>query len=95
MPTNSLSPLPDQAAIAAELLRLSVEHGPGKTFCPSDAARNLVGSNPDNWGRLMLPLRRIAIELAHDGKLVIFRKGKPVDPADFKGVYRLGAARVE
>jgi hypothetical protein len=26
---------------------------------------------------------------------VIYRKGKPVDPADFKGVYRLGLPRQE
>ena len=88
-------PLPDHAAITAELLRLAVEHGPDKNFCPSLAAQNLVGKQPDNWGRVMTPLRRAAVELAKDGKLVIFRKGKPADPADFKGVYRLGAPRVE
>ena len=27
------------------------------------------------------------------GRLVIYRKGKPVDPNDFKGVYRLGLPR--
>jgi hypothetical protein len=30
------------------------------------------------------------VRLAQQGQLVILRKGKPVDPADFKGVYRLG-----
>ncbi len=33
----------------------------------------------------------MAVSLALEGKLVIYRKGKPVDPADFRGVYRLGA----
>jgi hypothetical protein len=30
------------------------------------------------------------VALAQAGRLTIYRKGKPVDPADFKGVYRLG-----
>jgi Protein of unknown function (DUF3253) len=29
------------------------------------------------------------VKLALDGRLVIYRKGKPADPNDFKGVYRL------
>ena len=32
------------------------------------------------------------IGLAQQGRLVILRKGKPADPADFKGVYRLRIA---
>ena len=31
-----------------------------------------------------------AVDLARAGRLVIFRKGKPADPEDFRGVYRLG-----
>ncbi len=31
--------------------------------------------------------------LAQGGRLVIYRKGKPVDPNDFRGVYRLGLPR--
>lgn len=81
--------------IEAELLRLAAENGPAATFCPSDAARNLGGRTPDEWGPLMQPLRRIAVRLAFEGRLVIYRKGKPVDPADFKGVYRLGLPRSE
>ena len=38
----------------------------------------------------MIPVRRAAVRLAHAGRIVIFRKGRPVDPDDFKGVYRLG-----
>jgi len=40
-------------------------------------------------------VRRAAVRLALAGRLVIYRKGKPVDPADFKGVYRLGLPRQE
>lgn len=84
---------PDLAHLEARMLSLIAEHGPGKTLCPSDVARALVGSHPDNWGPLMLPIRKIAVRLAQEGRLVIYRKGKPADPEAFKGVYRLGAAR--
>jgi hypothetical protein len=45
------------------------------------------------WHVLMPAVRRAAVRLALDGRLVIYRKGKPVDPNDFKGVYRLGLPR--
>jgi len=35
-------------------------------------------------------VRRAAISLADEGRIVIYRKGKPVDPHNFKGVYRIG-----
>ena len=82
-------------AIAETLLSLVRACGEGKTICPSDAARSLGGSHPDGWGPLMQPVRRIAVDLALAGRIVIYRKGKPVDPADFKGVYRLGLPRSE
>jgi hypothetical protein len=83
----------DPSAIEAVILRLLAEHGPGRTMSPTEAARALGGDDPAAWGRLMLPVRRAAVRLAEDGRVVITRKGKPVDPADFKGVYRLGLPR--
>jgi hypothetical protein len=41
----------------------------------------------------MVPLRRAAVRLAEQGLIAIYRKGKPVDPNGFKGVYRLGLPR--
>ena len=32
---------------------------------------------------------RTAVKLMKEGRLVITRKGRPVDPDDFRGVYRL------
>ena len=81
--------------LEAEILRFAVERGPEKTFCPSEAARAVSGDHPDQWGPLMTPARRIAVRLANEGRLVITRKGKPVDPNDFRGVYRLSLPRVE
>ncbi len=41
----------------------------------------------------MSPIRRVAVRLAQEGRVVIYRKGKPVDPDNFKGVYRIGLPR--
>ena len=38
----------------------------------------------------MKPVRRVAQNLAREGRIAIYRKGKPVDPDNFKGVIRLG-----
>jgi hypothetical protein len=34
-------------------------------------------------------VRRAAVRLMKQGRIVILRKGRPVDPDDFRGVYRL------
>jgi hypothetical protein len=46
-----------------------------------------------DWHGLLMPIRRAAVALAQAGRLVIYRKGKPADPNDFRGVYRLGLPR--
>jgi hypothetical protein len=46
-----------------------------------------------DWHALLMPIRRAAVALAQAGRLVIYRKGKPADPDDFRGVYRLGLPR--
>jgi len=81
--------------LEAALLRLAAERGPASTACPSEAARSVGGSHPDQWGPLMQPVRRIAVRLANEGRLVITRKGKPVDPNDFRGVYRVSLPRAD
>jgi Protein of unknown function (DUF3253) len=75
------------------LLSLAAQRGPEKSLCPSDVARVIAGPHPEGWGPLMQPIRRIAVRLAKEGRLVITRKGKAVDPDDFRGVYRLGLPR--
>ncbi len=39
----------------------------------------------------MKPVRAAAVRLADQGRIAILRKGRAVDPHDFKGVYRLGS----
>ena len=75
--------------IAETMLRLVAERGRSKTICPSEVARALGGQHPDGWGPLMQPVRRVAVRLAHEGRVAILRKGRPVDPDDFRGIYRL------
>lgn len=83
------------ADLEKTILDLAARCAPGKTFDPTDVARVLAGASPDAWGRIMPPVRRTAVRLAEEGRLVIYRKGKPADPAAFKGVYRLGPPRLD
>ena len=80
------------------ILRLCAEIGADKTICPSDAAKAMAmetGGGELAWRDWLVKVRRSAVDLAHSGRLVIYRKGKPVDPDDFRGVYRLGLPRSE
>lgn len=75
--------------IERTMLALVEERGAGKTICPSEVARAIGGPHPDGWGPLMQPVRRVAVALAKEGRIAILRKGRPVDPDDFRGTYRL------
>ena len=74
-----------EADIAATILRLVEARGPEKSICPSEVARALDPA----WQRLMTPVRNAAIGLALAGRIEILRKGKPIDPAEVRGVIRL------
>ncbi len=77
------------------LLRLVTERGVDKTICPSEAAIEIAGKEGQAWGALMPQVRKIAVRLANEGRMIVTRKGKQVDPNDFKGVYRLGMTRID
>ena len=72
--------------IEAAILSLLEKRGSGKSICPSEAAREAFG---EDWRGHMRHVRSAAVHLAREGRIVITRKGKRVDPDDFKGVYRL------
>ena len=78
-----------QSKLEAALFGMLAKCQPGKSIDPAEVARLVGGTHPNGWGPLMKPLRRIAVRLAGAGRIVIVRKGREVDPADFKGVYRL------
>jgi hypothetical protein len=75
------------------ILDALVRNGSG-TLSPPEIAHVIV---PDgDWHALLMPIRRAAVTLALAERLVIYRKGKPVeDPNDFRGVYRLGLPKAD
>ena len=79
----------DDAAIEAALLRLLADRGERRSLDPAEVARAIGGPHPDGWGPLMGAVRRVASRLAREGRVVILRKGRPVDPDALRGVYRL------
>lgn len=79
----------DSAAIEQTLLALCRARGPGKTICPSEAARALAGAG-DDWRALMPAIRCEAARLAREGRLRATQKGRRVDPAAVVGPFRLG-----
>lgn len=76
-----------KASLDELIVELVSERGVDKTVCPSEVAR---AKRDENWQQLMGEIRVRAVKLAAAGQIAIYRKGKPVDPNDFKGVYRLG-----
>jgi hypothetical protein len=54
--------------------------GPGRTICPSEAARVLAGEN-GGWRELMRSVRRVAGALAERGALRVSQRGREVGPA--------------
>src|SRR3954447_17742575 len=98
-------PVPDSPPAAAPSLEesiLDVLRRAGAPATPATQAAHATLSAPEiahaiqpdgDWHGLLVPIRRAAVALAQSGRLVIYRKGKPVDPDDFRGVYRLGLPR--
>lgn len=90
-PQCSGHPVEDRASeLEAAILELLAERGPGKSICPSEAAK-LVGGTASrhDWESLMEPSRAVVRRLAKNGKVVMTQKNKPVDPASAKGPIRL------
>jgi hypothetical protein len=84
--------------LAQAILDLCATVGPGKSIDPTDAAKFFARQREEDelaWRSHLTKLRACAVGLARQGRLVIYRKGKPVDPDDFRGVYRLGLPRGE
>ncbi|MDD9878522.1 MAG: DUF3253 domain-containing protein [Magnetovibrio sp.] len=81
--------------VATAILAVLSDAGDGKAVSPETAARAYAETRrrkndpPDLWRRYLNAVRQQAIHLARAGRIEILRKGKPVDPNDFKGVYRL------
>ena len=68
------------------ILDLLDQRGPGKTICPSDAARHV---DPTHWRALMDPTRAAAQRLVTQGKIVATQRGEIIDLTRAKGPIRL------
>ncbi|MGA7199372.1 DUF3253 domain-containing protein [Roseiarcus sp.] len=91
-------PAESPTALEKVIASLCSEAPQGRTICPTDAAKAYAAAQGENelaWRSHLSEVRRAAVSLAVAGRLVIYRKGKMVDPNDFRGVYRLGAPSAE
>ena len=77
--------------LCTAILELARERGPGKSICPSDAARAVGG---DDWRALMEQARDVTRELARAGAVEITQRGDVLDPdADWRGPVRIRIKR--
>lgn len=75
-----------QTAISPTILSIATQRGPDKSTCPSEIARLLF---PDDWRKHMKDVVDVAIDLHHQGKVVITQKGVPIDVNHIKGPIRI------
>jgi hypothetical protein len=78
-----VSPGPEERAIAALLER----RGPGRTICPSEAARALGGD--EDFRHHMDPVRAAARAMVARGELEVTQRGEVVDLDTARGPIRL------
>lgn len=80
---------PDDSAVAARIFGLLAARRPGATVCPSEVARALAPAD-GAWRARMPQVRQVAQQLAQSGRLVVTRRGAPVDALRAGGPIRLG-----
>ena len=79
--------MPSDADARAAILDLLARREPGRTICPSEAARALGG---DAGFRPLMPLvREAAAGLVADGRIEVTQRGRVVDLATARGPIRL------
>ena len=77
---------PIETAIFEKLAKADPKNVGGKSIEPAEVAKEL---QPEQRQRMLPKVRGVAVGLAREGRLIITKKGKPVDPNAFKGVIRL------
>jgi hypothetical protein len=84
---NNRATLSD-AEIAAAMIALLGEREAGKSICPSEVPRRLLGEDGP-WRSWLTRTRQVAARLAGEGRVIILRHGKPVSAEAMRGVIRL------
>jgi hypothetical protein len=79
----------DKTQAREKILQLLEQRDPGKTICPSDAARALGGD--EGFRPLMDVVRAAAADLVTDGRIEVTQHGETVDLDRAKGPVRLRA----
>ncbi len=85
-------------AVESVITSLCAQAPLGATISPTDAAKAFAetrGEDNLGWRSHLGEVRRAAVRMALEGRLVIYRKGRMADPRDFRGVYRLGSPSAE
>jgi hypothetical protein len=73
-------------AVFETILQLCAASWPDETVRPEEIAMTL---HETEWQALTKRIRLAVKQLAEAGHVQILRKGKPVPPDDFKGIYRV------
>ena len=68
------------------ILKTCGEAGHEKNVTPANIAQTIAEFD---WQSLLKRIKQIATRQAKAGYILIIRKGKPADPDDFKGVYKV------
>jgi hypothetical protein len=95
LPSNEASMallLPDDELaerIRGCVLELLIERGPGRSICPSEAARMLAMRTGAHWQDLMRPVRTVAAAMAEAGAIEVLQHESVVDIGDVRGPVRL------
>jgi len=76
----------DPAELERVILHLLSQRAPGKSICPSDAAR---AARPDSWRPLMDDVRAAAGRLAARGRVDVTQGGQVVDIGAARGPVRI------
>ncbi len=71
------------------LLELLSQVRKDESISPNDVAKAI---DRENWQRELPKVRAVIIGLARQGRVEVLRKGKPVEPDGFKGIYRVRLA---
>jgi hypothetical protein len=75
--------------IRACVLELLAARGPGRSICPSEAARMLAMRIGSHWQDLMRPVRTVAAAMAEAGSIEVLQHEAVVDIGDVRGPVRL------
>jgi hypothetical protein len=75
--------------IRACVLELLIARGPGRSICPSEAARMLAMRTGTPWQHLMRPIRTVAAAMAEAGTIEVLQHEAVVDIGDVRGPVRL------